>query len=223
VDGSFNDQGSSGFLSQTQSATCAVQPHRLIGPRSDNIRIPLVDYLRAQPDVEIVTYSSDPEACALGRTKRFLVAQDRDVDCFLVRDLDSRLSLRERFGMLPASYPQEIIITYPWCTGRKKMVVGNGWKLNTAFVSSLRPMSMLRHATDFSKKLLARLAAVDAWLDTTDKKVCGLHSPIRSYRYTVAMSPLPYNNVPKYRTRQNVGDFQYKMYQRVPLTFCRVR
>jgi hypothetical protein len=29
------------------------------------------------------------------------------------------------------------------------------------------------------------------------------HTP--SYRYTVAMFPLPYKNVPKYRTRQNVG------------------
>jgi hypothetical protein len=46
---------------------------------------------------------------------------------------------------------------------------------SSAFVSSLHPMSILRHATDFSKKILVRLAAVDAWLDTTDKKVCGLY------------------------------------------------
>jgi hypothetical protein len=31
------------------------------------------------------------------------------------------------------------------------------------------------------------------------------HSPIRSYRYTVAMFPLPYKNVPRYNTQQNVG------------------
>jgi hypothetical protein len=31
------------------------------------------------------------------------------------------------------------------------------------------------------------------------------HSPIRSYRYTVAMFPLPYTNVLKNHTRQNVG------------------
>jgi hypothetical protein len=31
------------------------------------------------------------------------------------------------------------------------------------------------------------------------------HSPIRSYRYTVAMFPLPYKYVLRYRTRQNVG------------------
>jgi hypothetical protein len=31
------------------------------------------------------------------------------------------------------------------------------------------------------------------------------YSPIRSYRYTVAMFPLPYKNVLTYRTRQNVG------------------
>jgi hypothetical protein len=31
------------------------------------------------------------------------------------------------------------------------------------------------------------------------------HTPIRSYRYTVAMFPLPYKTVLKYRTGQNVG------------------
>jgi hypothetical protein len=56
----------------------------------------------------------------------------------------------------------------------------------------------------------------------------GLYSPIRSYGYTVAMFPLPYKNVLRYRMRQNVGGisilvFNTKMYQRVPPTFCRVR
>jgi hypothetical protein len=36
-------------------------------------------------------------------------------------------------------------------------------------------------------------------------KVCAAHIPILSYRYTVAMFPLPYKNVLKYRTRPNVG------------------
>jgi hypothetical protein len=31
------------------------------------------------------------------------------------------------------------------------------------------------------------------------------NSPIQSYRYTVAMFPLPYKNVLRYRTRPNVG------------------
>jgi hypothetical protein len=34
---------------------------------------------------------------------------------------------------------------------------------------------------------------------------CIANSPIQSYRYTVAKFPLPYKNVLKYRTRQNVG------------------
>jgi hypothetical protein len=54
------------------------------------------------------------------------------------------------------------------------------------------------------------------------------YSPIRSYRYTVAMFPLPYNNVLKVPHAAKCGrhfhlSFQYKMYQRVPPTFCRVR
>jgi hypothetical protein len=65
---------------------------------------------------------------------------------------------------------------------------------------------------------------------SANENACSKHSlcSIRSYRYTVAMFPLPYNNVLKYRTRQKCGrhfhlTFQYKMYQRVPPTFCRVR
>jgi hypothetical protein len=36
-------------------------------------------------------------------------------------------------------------------------------------------------------------------------RIWGCLYPSQSYRYTVAMFPLPYKNVLKYRTRQNVG------------------
>jgi hypothetical protein len=56
----------------------------------------------------------------------------------------------------------------------------------------------LRKALVYQKKYLLLLVGDD--MHTSPR-----YSPIRSYRYTAAMFPLPYKNVLKYRTRQNVG------------------
>jgi DNA polymerase III epsilon subunit-like protein len=48
-------------------------------------------------------------------------------------------------------------------------------------------------------RVLCCLHVICSWLGLIP------NSPIRSYRYTVAMFPLPYKNVLKYPTRQNVG------------------
>jgi hypothetical protein len=47
------------------------------------------------------------------------------------------------------------------------------------------------------------------------------YSPIRSYRYTVAMFPLPYKNVLKYRTRQNVGGISILVFNTKCTRECR--
>jgi hypothetical protein len=67
--------------------------------RSDNIKISFVDYLKAQPDVEIKYFTFEPNHRSMGMGWRFLPAGDPEVDVFIVRDLDSRLSFRERFGV----------------------------------------------------------------------------------------------------------------------------
>jgi hypothetical protein len=63
------------------------------------VDLSFVEYLEAQPDVDIVYYQFDPARESMGMVMRFLVAADPTIDVFLVRDLDSRLSLRERYGM----------------------------------------------------------------------------------------------------------------------------
>lgn len=59
----------------------------------------MVEFLKQQPDVELEWYPFDPEEPSLGMGWRFMVAADPSVDAFLVRDLDSRLGLRERYGV----------------------------------------------------------------------------------------------------------------------------
>jgi hypothetical protein len=60
--------------------------------------------------------------------------------------------------------------------------------------------SAARGATPGSEKDVAGAAA-----DGVDTMGLRNHSPIRSYPFTVAMFPLPYKNVLKYRTREKVG------------------
>lgn len=50
--------------------------------------------------MELIPFAYESQASAKGMTWRFLAASDPAVDVFLIRDLDSRLSLRERFGMV---------------------------------------------------------------------------------------------------------------------------
>lgn len=68
---------------------------------SDNINnsTPEVEFLKQQPDVTLEWYAFDPKEATLGTVKRFGLAADPTIDAFIVRDLDSRLSLRERYGM----------------------------------------------------------------------------------------------------------------------------
>lgn len=67
---------------------------------SDNIPSSVfIDFLRRQLDVEIVFFTLPPAEPTIGMTQRFMSAADPSVDAFLVRDLDSRLSLRERYGV----------------------------------------------------------------------------------------------------------------------------
>jgi hypothetical protein len=61
-------------------------------------------------------------------------------------------------------------------------------------------------------------------VDTSARRNLRDMDPIRSYRYTVAMFPLPNKNVLKVPHAAKCGrhfhlSFQYKMYQRVPPTF----
>lgn len=58
------------------------------------------DFIVQQPDVEVVRRTFNNSLPQIAMMWRFLAAEDPDVDVFLIRDLDSRLSLRERYGKL---------------------------------------------------------------------------------------------------------------------------
>jgi hypothetical protein len=54
------------------------------------------------------------------------------------------------------------------------------------------------------------------------KKFISMYIPIRSYRYTVAMFPLPYKNVLKHRTRENVGGISIVVFNMKCTTECSI-
>jgi hypothetical protein len=74
----------------------------------------------------------------------------------------------------------------------------------------------------------ARAATPDSGKDVAGAAADGVdamgllnHSNIRSYRYTVAMFPLPYKNVLKYRTRKNVGGISISVFNTKCTRECR--
>lgn len=65
----------------------------------DDVPKPIIDKLKSFAHVEVVHGQDDIDGAAAGMFWRFTIADDKQVDRFIVRDVDSRLNARDRFAV----------------------------------------------------------------------------------------------------------------------------
>jgi hypothetical protein len=93
----------------------------------NDVPLPVLQVLGAQKHVALINLSKAPNVpLKNGMTWRFLVASDPSVDYFIVRDIDSRLGVRERFAVdewMASGLPFHVMRDHP---GHSKFPMSGG-------------------------------------------------------------------------------------------------